>query len=324
MKLLAPLFVILSGMDIIIWHIYHPQSPPLGQHIEFAAGMQYFQFSSMSTLLYWVPQHGLPGWLGAALFMQMKDEAGFYRHSMLLGACIFLWSFFSALGLALLIIVWFALMPQYIRTAVLPPSALLQQAGSALLLLTVFLYISSNNLSMGYEFFAGTLTETGQWPRYAAFLAFEFALVGVCALLLIPRGRRGLLVALLIILAILPLYKVGILNDIAMRTSIPVLFVFWCVVLDSLSNSRGNRFTAGTLKGLIMFAILVGAVTPGMEIYRSLANYRISLPRLENVKDVDKVWISRLTALYIGHRQSFFFRNLAQDTTGKIGIRDEK
>ena len=102
---------------------------------------------------------------------------------------------------------------------------------------------------------------------------------------------------------------------------------------DGFHDSRGNRFIAETLKGLILAAVLAGAVTPGMEIYRSLAlkenferftvttpgtqtykslaDYKISIPRFEDVRDVDRVTHPEQ---YIGHRRSFFFRVLARDS----------
>ena len=331
---MAPLFVLLSGMDVILWQFFHPESLQWGRHLEWATGRWYFQFSSMSTLLFWTPQHALPGWLGAALFLQFRDSSAFQRGTGLLVACVFLWSVFAALGVALLMLVWLSLRPRHLRAVFSPPSAaVLTAAGGALLITVLASYLLSNDFNFPMEFYARAMTEQGLWPRYGAFLLAEYALVGGCALLLLRR-RGGdelaaLLCALMAVLAGLHLYKVSGDPDLAMRTSIPLLFVFWCIVCSSLHGGALRRSApgasigasvgtlatvfAGALRSLIIAAVVLGAATPFMEIYRSVTHYRMSPPPLTEVKDMDNFsdWPPHHDQ-YIGQRRSFFFRELAR------------
>ena len=255
-ELFAPLFVVLGGLDVIAWLTV----PRDGLEMEpFPAGIGYLQFSGMAAALNWAPQHTLPAWLGAALFLQLKDEPGLYRNAMLLGGCLLLWSSFAALGIALLMAAWLMIRPQLVRDA-LSPSALLQQTGGILLSSVVVLYIMSSNFSMLHGFFAATITEHGLWPRYAYFLLMEFGLVAIAAFLLLPPGshRRKLLIALSIILALIPLYRIGWSHDMAMRASLPALFVFWCLVLSSFHDRHLNSLRTITLKTLITAAVALG------------------------------------------------------------------
>ena len=338
---LAPLFVLLSGMDIILWHFFHPEPLHWGRHLEWATGRWHFQFSSTTTLLFWTPQHALPGWLGAALFMHLRDSPAFHRGAALLLACLFLWSVFAALGVALLLLVWLALHPRHLRTALWPHAVWLQHLGGALLLLMPALYLLSNDFNFPSELYAKTMTELGLWPRYAAFIIGEYALVGICALLLMRLrgggGLAGLFAALMAILACLHLYKVSGDPDLAMRASIPLLFVFWRIVCSSLHGDGRRRlsanapaakapaaktlaakasaagFSAAALKGVILAAVFIGAAAPYMEIHRSIAHYRMSPPPLAAVKDMDNFsdWPPHHDQ-YLGHRRSFFFRALAK------------
>ena len=347
---LAPLFVILSGMDIVAWLIYQPFSLQPGVHIEWAGSVPRgygYQYSSMTTLLYYVPQHALSGWLGAALFLQLKDEPGFYRSAMLLGACLALWSFFAALGVALLIVLHCALKPSLMKAALWPHAAFLQQMGGILLqlaggalLLMVALYLASSDFNIVREFYALTTTEQGQWPRYALFVTLEFALLGVCALLLLRADstqgadrQTGLFVAVLVVLLALPLYKVGHAHDMAKCTSVPILFAFWRLALPALAAETrrlGPPLAAYALKGVIAAAIALGAATPYMELHRTLggdqfvpppgtgwqrvsSGYNFAPPPIEEVKGMDDfARYQTERAQYVGHRQSFFFRHLAR------------
>ena len=327
----APLFVAVSGMDIITSWLYQPAHEyQLGQHIDWSSEL--FQYSSMSSLVCWVPHHALPGWLGAAIFLQLKDDRNLYQNGLLLGGCLALWSFFSALGVAILFIAYFILRPRFVLAALLvpnpgvarttaeddphatqasartrsapaqkvtrpahstrqppspansapaphatqastkpahrqppslansapaqattevaphsaPPAGWLQsrvtqtilllakQSGGLVLAVVVLLFITSSNLAIQHGLFATELTEQGAWLKYLGVLLVEFGLVGAGAWWLSHDAHhRRLLLAVCIALALIPLYKVGQAHDLAMRASVPALFVFWCLVLGS-------------------------------------------------------------------------------------------
>ena len=324
----APLFALLSGMDLIGAYLYYPQIR-LGEHIEWSMGLRHVQFSSMTTLLYWAPQHALAGWLGAAL----------YRYGMLFGACLFLWSSFAALGVALLMLLWLAFRPRLVTAAFARLGTLLGQAGGAALFLIVLLFVVSSDFNIVQESFAHYLAARDLWPRYLFFfLPIEFGLVAACALPLLVGWRRGFLLALCALLAVIPMYKIGHFHDMAMRASIPALFVFWCCVVhglfagdsrrvdnDDSGRWRGlfailrpgrfailwrGRYTTAALKGAIVVMLLIGAATPYQELARSAQRYQIRPAAFESVGNLPDKPFS-LAIQYLGNRQSFFFRHLA-------------
>ena len=338
-ELFAPLFVVLGGLDVIAWLLVPRDDLEMEP---FPAGIGYLQFSGMTTVLNWVPQHAFPAWLGGALFLQLKDEPGFYKNAALLGACLILWSSFAALGVALLIVAWLAIKPRYFLD-VFTARALSRQSGGILLAAAVLLYIMSSNFTVPHGIFAITITEHGLWPRYVFFLLVEFGLVAIASFALTPKGnwRRRMLIALGIILAAVPLYRVGFYHDMAMRASLPALFVFWCLVFRAFPEQSSRRFHALALKSLILAAAGIGSVTALQQLGAGLGiQYRLTIamqvgaiaalrqeldgwsikllapPPLEAVLDIgkpaDKGGIF-LAEQYHGRRHSLFFRLLASE-----------
>lgn len=308
-EILAPLFVLLSGMDYLA-ALFVPRAP---YELElFPEGIGFLQFSGMATGLSWAAQHSLPAWLGAALFLQLKDEPGFYRHALLFGACLCLWSSFAALGVALLMAAWLMMRPQHVRSALLPLASLWQGLGGALLCSVVLLYIGSNRFAFMHGFFASTITEHGLWPRYAFFLLVEFGMVALATFLLAAKGswQRQLLVALAIILAAVPLYRVGWAHDMASRASLPALFALWCLVFSCFQQSQFGALRTRALQGVIVAAVAIGAVSALHQLEHSSGGL-FAPPPLEAVPDIAKPNRFVVVQQYQGHRQSFFFRALA-------------
>ena len=316
--ILAPLFAVLGGMDII----GYLSVPRRNLEMEaFPLDIGYLQFSGMATALSWVPQHCIPAWLGAALFLQQKDNPNFYNNAMLFGACLILWSSFAALGVALLMAAWLIIKPRRIRDVFLPPNALLRQVGGTLLTAVVLLFILSSDSAVFHGFFAKTITEHGLWPRYVFFLLIEFGLVAMAALLLTTKGswQRKLLIALCVILVAVPLYRVGWYHDMAMRASLPALFVFWCLAFIAFRENHYGRFRALALRGLIVTAVAVGSYTALRQEIRVGGMKWFDPPPLGEVVDISGQTNADehvVTEQYHGDRQSFFFRVLAADEDG--------
>jgi hypothetical protein len=102
-------------------------------------------------------------------------------------------------------------------------------------------------------------------PRYVEFVLFEF---GALAILLVWRVRRDPWIwTAIAVLLVLPIYKFGLANDIAMRASIPALMVIavrtgeW---LTSRTTGRDDR----TMRGIALVVLAIGVVTPFQEVVR--------------------------------------------------------
>ena len=248
------------------------------------------QYSSNSTLLFWVPNHGLPGWIAGAWLWRLRDDPRFLARLPLLFLPVMLWSPLVAVGLLPLAVVaalrhWRALFDAradgrgLLASVALaaPPAALI----AAYLLLGFFGAVAGPN----------ALTPTAAVLNHPAprgdRLAFVLLEVGVFCAFLLWRDRSLLALAAVTLLLLMPWTRWGPNNDLLMRASIPALAMLWLILAETLTApgaDLGGRAWRLTL--VILFAL--GAVTPLLEIQRALsgnrwpADTRISAPQALN------------------------------------------
>lgn len=261
----AFLIMLAAGADLIGSLIAHR---PLSiiQHMQWWSGA--FQYSSVTTLMFWVPNHALPAWLGVLLFWRLERSPAFARISGLIIVAAVLWSPFAGLGLlpyALLMII------RHFQTG------------------TWRVGLSWGNLLVtpltGGIVVLGLTVATGGIPRAVVDSANTglgalpiFLLINGGPVMLIPiclgwrPGRWGW-ISIVSLIAI-PFYSLGPGNDFCDRTSIPALTV--------LAVAAARRFyeldwPAALESPLRSFAVsmavslfLVSAATPGTEIARAV------------------------------------------------------
>ncbi len=260
--------VLFSGLDfvgglintgpryIVHWH--------LGSHIEWWAGL--YQYSSMTTQLFWVPNHALGGWLTIGLLC--RDRRGTPLHSLLpmIVVASALWSPLTMLGL-LPFVAWKAVADmfrersvQLLHPRVWVPALIVGFAVAAYLTLDLDHIPRGGSMAHGLGGFAARLANQAQ------FFLLEAGLIGLAILSL----RRSTIVSLaLVILALLPFAHFGPGNDIVMRGSIPslvVLAIAAALALIGKDSGAGARWKKAALGALLA----VGAVTPIQEIARAL------------------------------------------------------
>jgi hypothetical protein len=296
----AVLFVFLSGLDSVGCLLgQEPLPRQLTSHIEWWS--PFFQYSSNSTLLFWVPQHAMAGWLAAALVHHQGLEQKDLRNVAWICALTTLWSPYVAIGLASLA-AGIALLGR--GRGML--SAQNTWAAAAVLGLAVAFFQS------GLEWQEGERVGLGgsSLGEYALFLLIEF---GAIALALLPAARarfsregRLYLLLLTALLALLPWFPFGH-GNVVMRASIPVLFCFWVLVTRTLLDAG-----SATARGVLVAVLCVGAITPALEIARSIAHYRVHPERLEDVPGVTELERNVFTRLFLGPADSFFVRRLAR------------
>lgn len=247
--------VLFSGMDIVgCWLLKQSWSPP-GTHIEWWATL--FQYSSNSTLLFWVPNHALPAWLAMALFFRHWRNPDFLPMAPMLMALLPMWTPFAAIGMSPF---YLLLLPAAVRAGwhFFNPIKL---APALLLLATEGLYLTLdlNSVPSGRQ----TGLSADFLLTYSAFCLVEFGLLGMA---LYRDGKGPLLHVALLTLCVLPFFRVGEANDLVMRASIPALMLMCLVFLQILQNERIRlQDLAGT--GVLL---LIGSVTPMQEIYRAV------------------------------------------------------
>ncbi len=284
-QLLARLavFMLFSGMDIVGWMTHHnPYS--IGEHLEWWAYL--FQYSSHTTQLFWVPNHALPGWISIAWLLGYQGKSLPIGLAILMVALTPLWSPLTAIGLAPIFGV--AIVAELVRKrngSSLVALVDLRVVGAVLIccaLVYPYLLLGSETIGSG---FTSRVPWVGEdfLPRYVEFVLFEFALFAT--LLLWRHGFEPLLVSAVAVLLLLPLYRFGGANDLAMRASIPALALLAIRLGDWLSTPVAQTRDARA-RVFAVALLAIGAVTPLMEIARVFIEPRWDMDTRHSVLEV--------------------------------------
>ncbi|MEN9810608.1 MAG: hypothetical protein RLZZ488_2175 [Pseudomonadota bacterium] len=292
-KLLAVLlFIIFGGWDFFGSLLNYPQGTlQIGSHIEWWAAIG--QFSSNTTLLFWVPQHVLAPWMvTAAILLTLRNGAG-GTFIWFMAAMSFLWSPVASLGLLpFLFICQIRLMAD--RNFMVNITAANFFVGP-MLAAAAFLFYSSNSFSFpsGWQFgepaFARNYTLlillealAVAFPFFSQHLRAKIYLnqIDIPPPIKLNRTEKTLGWSALAMLMILPAYKVGIMNDLCMRASVPalmILFFFWIRILR-------KEFTFQYIPLAVTFiAAILGSGSAFQEVQRSLSNYSARIVPMEKV-----------------------------------------
>ncbi len=275
------------------------------------------QYSSNATLLVWVPQHALPGWIATAVVLDRAERGGDVSFAGLAAALTGLWSPFVTIGLVPVAVV--LLFRTRLRGSLTFPNLV----AAPVVLFIAAAYLAS--VERGQVPSQWNITwYDWQWfvKALPAFWALEF---GVFAALIFPYLRPSsaenlagsywnvawfwMVVATL---TLLPFYRIGLLNDWVMRVSIPALFGLWVLVLRVVSSGgfRWDRWYSS----LLLLCLFIGAIQPfyqfGVQVEGTTwgLDYAGGTPRV-SIGRVPK----RFLPQYLGRPDAFFFRHLVSD-----------
>jgi hypothetical protein len=212
-----------------------------------------FQYSGHVTLLMWVPNHALAGWIPALLLLRHARRPEFLRIVALPLAAAAGWSPLAAVGGGLLAGVAALLGGWRLAAAALRGPANWCGVGLAV---PLALYLSTGSGGIPH---AALLARHGVavLPLLALFLLLEFGLVALAVWLLL---RSRLLAASVAMLALLPLYVFGPGNEMTMRTGIAPLAVLAVAAGLALVLSA-----PGWRRGLLAALLGLGAAGQAME-----------------------------------------------------------
>jgi hypothetical protein len=290
------LFVLWSGMDIFGQAAIHAltQKPPYlsvfdllqKQQLEWwAEPGKLFQYSSHTTQLFWVFNQALPAWMVTLLVLNQKKYEGIIFTSTL----IFLFAPIPAIGLAPFVAYKiFEKIPFESLKMVIPQvmrrireiTTIQNIVSGGVLFVTALLFFSANVSGSSQQGFASNQhgftwellpqsISTGQFIYiYILFCLVEFVPLVILAW---NSDNRALLIITFGILLLLPLYKYGVNNDFAMRSSIPALLCLYLLFIKKINTHflSPDTFQKGIYSAIILFVLLFSAVTPLHEILRS-------------------------------------------------------
>lgn len=254
--------VLFSGMDMLggllnggmrflkYWNI--------ANHLEWWAVS--YQYSSITTQLFWVPNHALAAWLTMGLLCRHPQRSGIDVLLPIILVGSMLWSPLSAVGLvpfiALKVV---ANLRQDRNWALLHPRVWLAALPVGVVA-AMYLIADPDNIPKGLSSQHGL----GSMSHQFQFFLIEAGMVGGAILLI---QRRLDVVLALIVLFFLPFAWLGPGNDLVMRASIPSLALLAIVAAKALLEPTSGRRGA---KVLLTIVLLIGAITPVQEIARAL------------------------------------------------------
>ena len=252
--------VLFSGFDVVGTLLHAPATPwDFTRHLEWWA--RRYQYSSMTTQLFWVPNHAVCGWVAMGLLMRSPRGALEPMLPILIVA-VALCSPLTALG-----VMPFALLragEAMRRSLELAHPRVWIPASILGLVVAAYLTLDSSRIPRSWTVGSGAAA-LADLARQAEFFMLEAGLVGGAILAL--RRSRAVVLAL-VILALLPLVSFGAANDFVMRASIPSLAVLAMEAARALAEPAAGK--AVHAKRMLLGALLaVGAVTPLQEFARA-------------------------------------------------------
>jgi hypothetical protein len=267
--LVAGVVVLFSGFDIIgsllndgphfrsDWNIM--------THLEWWAGT--YQYSSMTTQLFWVPNHALGGWIMIGLLY--RDNGRFTELETILPILVVaaaLWSPLTVIGLVPFVLwkVGAGILRHHswrlLHLNVWAPAMVVG------LVVAAYLALDLGRIPKGLALRNGAGGEiTMDLFRQAQFFLLEAGIIGI-AILVIRRSNDVMLA--LLILAVLPFAYLGPGNDFVMRASIPSLAVLTIGACLALIEKNADKRVLRK-KALLGGLLVVGAVTPVAEFARA-------------------------------------------------------
>ena len=281
------LLLLFGGLDLLGYAWGERHLPPLGEHIEWWMG--YIQYSSNSTLFFWVPNHALPAWLGTIVLLRHWRKPELAVLAPLLAAAIPLWSPLAAIGLFPL----FAFALHWRRDARLlfSPKTCLPFFPAAA---AIAFYLTADATTVPHGWMIENAASTSEFAfRYALFCLLEF---GFLSLILVRLGAGGVpfWVSIAILLA-LPFYYYGGGNDLAMRASIPALTVLMLTCVPHLAKRTSDIWHA-----LLALVLLIGILGSLQEPARSLL-YPAWKPLQNSIPQAVAMWDPRIKDRYPAH-----------------------
>lgn len=254
-RIALTVFLAFSGLDVI-GNLLAGSAGSFDHLERWAPGLQY---SSVITLIFWVPQHAFAGWFCALLYLLHRRG----RVSLAAVAATIplaaIWSPLAVIGalpfVALAALRWLRL----IRVRDVAAGAL---ALAAALPALAYIAADAQQVASGINGVAPA--------RWALFLALEVApFLWIVYRLRAPQ-RFGIdsLVAAAVMLAAILFFHIGGNGDFAMRASIAPLAVLMAIVIAALTDADWQAHRRMALVVIALFSL--GAVTGTAEVVRAL------------------------------------------------------
>jgi len=282
---LWPLLVLIffSGLDILgiyllghieglghiksLEHIKGLSNTGITAHLEWWTGFGLFQFSSMTTQLFWVFNQAVPAWLATLILLMQKNN----RYIAIITALTMITSTLPFIGLGILAICVIVKnfmsenIYEQVRVSLRDIFTFENIIGGGMVGIISFLFLKTNNSNhIGFNSISIRIL--------IIWFLFYIIEAGIFIIVVWKYQKNNyLLFYSAIWLAICPLlFSVGMLNDLCMRGSIPALVIILLLVIDTINKCYlAKDFKTFTL---IVIILAIGSSTPIREITRTTYN----------------------------------------------------
>lgn len=309
-------FIFFSGLDIAGYYVSGNDMSLMSNTLHLEWWSQ-FQFSGITTQLFWVFNQAVPAWLCLMLIQIQKSN----RYLVFLMGLLLLSSTLPFMGMVPFALYFMCsrkyegsqyLSRQWQKTFLKDTFTLENLLGGGFVGILTYLYLKCN--------FSGqriAINQSGEGATkgfiqiYVVFILLE---AGVYWLALYRFEKKNPLFYLVMLwLCICPLIKVGYAGDFCMRASIPALVLLCLMVIDGLQSAFDGRHYL--LLGSLLLLLLIGSVTSLHEINRTVAmttaSYRENKKIPENNVSEDVIFSGNN---FSGDAdRGFFFQYLASD-----------
>lgn len=299
-------FVVFSGLDAIGASLFGVPTGNPADAAEWWAfeDLFYVAYQSTTFQLFWAPHQTVVSWILAAMLVYATIGRS-ARSIVFLLSLTCLWSPF--IGITLSPFVAFALLSrgrESLREAWSPQNAI--ALATALLFLVYFTSGSALTNPRGWLWDSLDLRDSHNLVRLLWFYVLEF---GVLAALAWPSpGTPALETRCMAfgvaMLALLPFYRYGLWNDLLVRGAVPYIWMLFWMVQRALHEPVENRHGQWR-RGLLLSALLVGALTPLASFRQSLANPDV---RRAPISAPDHAYATQ----FLGTMDSAFYRYVAR------------
>ena len=267
-----PVFVLIffSGLDIIGAYLTNMDYTNISDiwHIEWWSSS--FQYSSMTTQLFWVFNQAIPIWLITILSYIQKNN----KNLIFILVCSMLTSTLPFIGL-LPITIFLCLTRKGMLAnnkesefknrllCLIKDTCTIQNVvGGGVIGILSFCYLSGN---ISGTHIMGDNTLGASLAKYVLFIILE---LGVYVVLLYKYQKENKFYYFIVtLLLVIPWLRVGSAGDFCMRASIPGLFLIMIWVIDSIMIAWKEK--SYILFGGLVMTLLIGSVTPIFEMRRT-------------------------------------------------------
>lgn len=295
------ILIFFSGLDIL--GIFLTGADPMDfevkMHLEWW-GTPY-QYSSMTTQLFWVFNQAIPAWVCTMMVYIQKNN----RNIVFILACCMLTSTFPFVGLLALVLFFcfsrkydiqiekkggMNAFKKYVICLFKDTCTVQNVVGGGIIGITTFLYLRTNSSG---SVIMGENTKGPQFENsLAKLIIFLILEIGIYGVLIYKYNKNNALYYFLILcLCIIPPIKVGYSTDFCMRVSIPLLMILIILVINTVSASWKKK-DYYTFTGLIL-ALIIGSATPVCEFKRTFTETfeRLKVGEIVYAEDYDMIEI---------------------------------